>query len=58
MPAEMQGINAIRGKNQWWLDNNEVHSAEVNGPFVGDRQFAVHYVGDGALYGEGREDRA
>jgi hypothetical protein len=44
MPAEMQGIDAIRGKNEWWLENNEVHSAEVTGPFVGDRQFAVHYT--------------
>ncbi len=43
MPAEMQGIDAIRGKNQWWFDNNEVHSAEANGPYVGDRQFAVHF---------------
>ncbi len=44
MPAEMQGIDAIQGKNEWWFENNEVHSAEVNGPFVGDRQFAVHYT--------------
>jgi len=43
MPAEMSGIDAIRQKNKWWLDNNEVHSAEVNGPFVGEREFAVHY---------------
>ena len=43
MPAQMQGIDAIRGKNEWWFENNEVHSAEVNGPFVGDRQVAVHY---------------
>lgn len=44
MPAEMTGIDAIRGKNQWWLDNHEVHSSTANGPFVGDdNQFAVHY---------------
>ncbi len=43
MPAEMQGIDAIRGKNQWWFDNHDVHSADVNGPFVGERQFAVNY---------------
>ena len=43
MPAEMTGIDAIRQKNKWWVDNNEVHSAEVNGPFVGEREFAVHY---------------
>lgn len=44
MPAEMSGIEAIRGKNEWWLENNEIHSAEANGPFVGDNQFAVHYT--------------
>jgi ketosteroid isomerase-like protein len=43
LPAEMTGIDAIRGKNQWWLDNNEVHEARVNGPFVGEGQFAVQY---------------
>ena len=43
MPREMRGIDAIRGKNQWWNENNEVHSASVDGPFVGDDKFAVYY---------------
>jgi hypothetical protein len=43
MPAEMKGIDAIRGKNQWWMENHEVHSANVNGPFVGEDQFAVEF---------------
>jgi ketosteroid isomerase-like protein len=43
MPREMKGIDAIRQKNKWWSDNNEVHSTEVAGPFVGDGQFAVYY---------------
>jgi len=44
MPREMKGIDAIRGKNQWWGENNEVHSATVDGPFVGnDDKFAVYY---------------
>jgi ketosteroid isomerase-like protein len=43
MPAKMTGIEAIRGKNQWWFDNNEIHSSKVNGPFVGETQFAVEY---------------
>jgi ketosteroid isomerase-like protein len=46
MPAEMTGIEAIRQKNEWWFENYEVNSAEVNGPFVGGDQFAVHYVFD------------
>lgn len=42
MPATMKGIDAIRGKNQWWLENNEVHSASLEGPYVGENQFATH----------------
>ncbi len=38
MPQTMTGIDAIRGKNQWWSENHEVHSGEVTGPFPhGDR---------------------
>lgn len=43
MPAEMQGIDSIRGKNQWFTENNEVHGLQVDGPFVGDDQFAVRF---------------
>jgi hypothetical protein len=43
MPAEMSGIEAIRGKNQWWADNHEVHSIETNGPYLGKGGFAVKF---------------
>ena len=46
MPAEMTGIEAIRGKNEWWFANNEVHKSEATGPFVGEGQFAVRYAFD------------
>lgn len=46
MPAEMHGIDAVKGKNDWWFQNNEVHAATASGPYVGDGQFAVHYVFD------------
>jgi len=46
MPAEMTGIEAIRGKNEWWFANNEIHSNKVHGPFVGDDQFVVQYEWD------------
>lgn len=46
MPAEMTGIEAIRGKNEWWFANNEVHANTVRGPFVGDQQFVVQYEWD------------
>lgn len=43
MPAVMQGIDAIRGKNQWWLENHEIHSASVEGPWVNGDRFTVMY---------------
>ncbi len=46
MPAEMTGIDAIRGKNEWWFTDHEVHSSEVIGPLVGEGQFAVKYTWD------------
>lgn len=46
MPAEMKGIDAVRGKNQWWLENHEIHSGEANGPYVGDNKFAVEFKYD------------
>jgi len=48
MPARMQGIDAIRGKHEWWYANNEVHSAHAEGPYQGTRedQFAVRFLLD------------
>jgi hypothetical protein len=46
MPAEMRGIDKIRGKNQWWNENNEVHSAKVEGPFPHNDRFAVKFQWD------------
>ncbi len=43
MPAEMRGRDVIRGKNQWWIDNHKIHSAEVKGPFPHGDRFAVIY---------------
>jgi ketosteroid isomerase-like protein len=43
MPAKMTGIDAIRKKNEWWYANFDVHSSEVDGPYVNGDQFAVKY---------------
>lgn len=43
MPAEMRGVDKVRGKNQWWLDNHDIHSASVEGPFPHKDRFAVKY---------------
>jgi hypothetical protein len=42
-PAESRGIDATRSKNERWSRENEVHSANAIGPFVGEGQFAVRY---------------
>jgi hypothetical protein len=44
--ADSNGIDAVRGKNEWWFENFEIHSVQANGPFVGEDQFAVHYDWD------------
>jgi len=46
MPAEIRGIAQIRGKNQWWFENNEVHEATAQGPYPHNDKFAVKYSYD------------
>lgn len=41
---EMQGVDAILGKHDWWESANEVHSASAEGPFAfGNDRFCVIY---------------
>jgi hypothetical protein len=42
-PAELHGIDAVRGKNEWWYQNYNVNSVDVKGPFMGDHEFAMFY---------------
>ena len=41
-------IEAIRGKNNWWYDNHDVHSSSALGPFCGQQEdrFAVFFEMD------------
>lgn len=42
-----KGIEGVRGKNQWWSENHENHSAAVHGPYPhGDDRFAVRFEYD------------
>lgn len=41
MPAVMNGRDAVRGKNEWWVNNHKVHSARVKGPYPNGERFAV-----------------
>jgi len=46
MPAKMEGIEAIRGKTDWWEKNHEVHSLKVEGPWPHGDRFIVRFVMD------------
>ncbi len=37
-----KGIEAIKGKNTWWVNNHEAHGGEVFGPYPNGNQFIVH----------------
>ncbi|HEX4181537.1 MAG TPA: nuclear transport factor 2 family protein [Caulobacteraceae bacterium] len=41
--AEMHGKAAARGKGEWWANNHEIHSLEVEGPYINGDQFAVRF---------------
>ena len=42
-PPEKHGIDAVRGKVDWWVNSMEVHSFKVSGPFVAHDRFVVQY---------------
>ena len=41
--SEKRGIDAVHGKADWWIENMEVHSFKVSGPFVAPDRFVVQY---------------
>lgn len=43
---ESHGIDAARGKGEWWVNNHEIHGVEVEGPFVNGDQFVVRFKMD------------
>jgi len=43
---EKRGIDQVRGKADWWLENMQVHSFEASGPFVAHDRFVVRYDAD------------
>lgn len=45
--AETRGVEGIHGKHEWWASNFEVHSANVQGPFLhGTDRFGVIFEMD------------
>lgn len=43
MEREAKGLDAVRGKGQWWEENHEVHSSSVTGPWPHDDRFVVGF---------------
>jgi ketosteroid isomerase-like protein len=43
MPARMEGIKAVKGKGEWWEQNHEVHSVQVDGPWPHGDRFIVRF---------------
>ncbi len=44
--AVTDGIDAVRGKNEWWSGAHEIHGVEVAGPWVNGDQFTVRFTMD------------
>jgi hypothetical protein len=40
---ETRGIEGVRGKVDWWVNEMEVHKCKVSGPFVAHDRFVVQY---------------
>ena len=43
---ESKGLDAIKAKGEWWVDNHEVHSMSVTGPWPHDDRFIVGFQFD------------
>jgi len=42
-PQVMKGIDEIRRKNQWWLENHTIHGGQAMGPWPHGDRFIVHF---------------
>jgi hypothetical protein len=43
---ETRGMDGVRGKIDWWIENMQVHSFTANGPFAAHDRFVVQYDAD------------
>lgn len=46
MPQRVEGLDAVRGKGEWWEKNHEVHHAGVEGPWPHGDRFIIRYQFD------------
>ena len=45
-PAVVEGVEAVIAKNEGWAESSELHELRVDGPYVGESQFAVRFTMD------------
>ena len=43
---ESKGLAAIQAKSEWWVNNHEVHSASITGPWPNGNRFVVGFSYD------------
>ena len=41
--ARTEGLDAVRGKNEWWGNNHTIHHVEVEGPWPHGDRFIVKF---------------
>ncbi len=46
MDQIQRGIQAIKGKNQWWVDNHQIHGGTVEGPYPHGDRFILFFKYD------------
>ena len=51
---EAKGIAAVKAKGEFWTQNHDVHSFEVEGPLVAGAQFAVIFKMDATFKPQNR----
>lgn len=50
----VQGLEALRGKHDWWENSTEQHGGETFGPYVNGDQFAVRFTLDATMKDTGQ----
>ena len=46
MSREAIGLEAVKAKSAWWMENHEIHSASVTGPWPHDDKFILGFKYD------------
>jgi ketosteroid isomerase-like protein len=46
MEQTQRGIAKIKGKNQWWVDNHQIHEGTVDGPYPHGDRFILRFKYD------------